>query len=283
MERETSAANNIEAVKNYYEATAENYLHLLHGRCHYGYTSDNERGPFNIEFAQLEMENKLGETLNLPPGSTVLDAGCGYSPVARTLTEKFELKVTGIDLIGGRLGEGSGPNQSANIQSINLANADYHFLPFPDESFDGVYTMETLVHAYKLEQVLAEFLRVLRPGGRVALFEYSIPELDSIPTIARNLAERVIRNTGMASLPYFTHGSFPRILEDAGFENAKSKNISREVYPSWFYLWKLAIWTTFTKEFSHGRISLDNIPGSVWIWPARHKLGYNICQANKPK
>ncbi|KAK0741968.1 hypothetical protein B0T21DRAFT_408824 [Apiosordaria backusii] len=42
----------------------------------------------------------------------------------------------------------------------------------PGESLDGMYTMETFVHATEPEAVLAGFYGVLRPGGRIALFEY---------------------------------------------------------------------------------------------------------------
>lgn len=281
--REQEIVDNRKAVLNYYQKADKGYWGYLKGRCHYGYTAENDRRSFDMESAQLEMESKLGEALGLPRGSKVLDAGCGYSPVARTLVEEFGLEVTGIDLIHKRLNEGSKLNgRTSNISSINLVNADYHALPFADESFDGVYTMETLVHAHEFKLVLSEFLRVLKPGGKIVLFEYSIPKLSSVPIVARNLAERVIKNTGMTSLPYFTHGSFPELLKDAGFENPQAVDISRNVYSSWFYLWKFAARTTF-EEFSHGRIGLDNIPGSMWIWPARHKLGYNICQANKPK
>ena len=281
MAQETSPASNREAVVRYYNAAEKGYWGDLGGVCHYGFSPVDHDGPFDMASAQIEMERILGRTLDLPPGSTVLDAGCGYGPVARTLAKEFGHEVTGIDLLPNRLRSSPGINRDIDVSPINLVNADYHDLPFPDESFDGVYTMETLVHADHHELVLSEFLRVLRPGGRVVLFEYSIPELDSIPTPARDLAERVIKNTGMASLPYFTHGSFPGILEKAGFENAQSVDISRNVYPSWFHLWTLALKTTLV-EFSHGRVNLDNVPGSIWVWPARHKLGYYISQANKP-
>ncbi len=235
-----------------------------------------------METAQIEMERILGRTLGLLPGSKVLDAGAGYGRVAHTLTAEFRLAMTGIDLIERRLLKGSQLNHDANISPINLVNADYLRLPFPNDAFDGVYTMETLVHATDYKQVLDEFLRILKPGGRIALFEYSIPNLDSVPRIPRYIAESVIKKTGMASLPNFTHGSFSSILTHAGFENVQAEDISRNVYASWFYLWKFATRTMF-EDSSKGNIGLKYIPGSFWIWPARYKLGYNICQANKPE
>lgn len=274
--------SNRESVLKYYDRSEEKgYWGFLKGRCHYGYSSEEDRGTFDMESAQLEMERKLGRTLDLPSGSRVLDAGSGYGPVARTLAEEFGFQVSGIDLILMRLNKALQLNHDADISSINFTNADYHFLPFADQSFDGVYTMETLVHAQGFELVLSEFLRILKPGGKIVLFEYSIPKLDSVPLVAKKMANKVIENTGMTSLPYFTHGSFPTILQSAGFENVKAEDISRNVYPSWFHLWKFAIRFALG-EFVHGRIGFEHIPGSMWIWPARHKLGYNICQANKP-
>ncbi len=273
--------SNQQAVLDYYRASEKGYWEYLRGRCHYGYSSEYHRGPFNMEAAQLEMERKLGQTLDLPSGSKILDAGCGYGPVARTLTNEFKYDVVGIDFIDRRLHKGQEISRDADTP-LNLTNADYHFLPFADNSFDGIYTMETLVHAFDHKKVLNEFLRVLKPGGKLVLFEYSIPKLTSVPPIARKLAERVIRNTGMASLPEFYHGAFPKILTDSGFDNAKAEDISKNVYPSWFYLWKFAVKSTL-EEWQHGNIGIDQIPGSMWIWPARHKLGYNICQATKPR
>lgn len=263
------------AVLNYYAKAEKGYWDDLGGVCHYGYSAMGETQPFDMRSAQLEMERLLGKTLNLPAGSHVLDAGCGYGPVVRTLTTEFQHRVTGIDLIARRLRRNSPHHNS-------LVNADYHHLPFADGSFDGICTMETLVHAHDYRQVLSEFKRVLRPGGTIALFEYTIPPLESVPWPARQLAERVIRNTGMTSLPYFTHGSFPDILGKVGFTGIQSRDISKHVHRSWYHLWRLALKAT-SQEFAHGRISLDNVPGSAWIWPARHQLGYAVTSASKPQ
>ncbi len=274
---------NRRAVLDYYARSEEKgYWGYLDGRCHYGFSPLNDKKPFSMESAQIEMERLLGQQLNLPAGSRVLDAGSGYGPVARTLAQEFGYQVTGIDLISDRLQKAVELTQETNLATVNFLNADYHALPFVDESFDGVYTMETLVHAQNFEQVLAEFYRILKPGGKIVLFEYSIPELRSVMPLARKMATKVIENTGMTSLPHFTHGSFANILSTAGFENVRTEDISRNVYRSWFYMWQFAIRFSL-EEFAQGRIGFSHIPGSMWIWPARKQLGYNICQASKPR
>ncbi|MFS8159165.1 MAG: class I SAM-dependent methyltransferase [Candidatus Roizmanbacteria bacterium] len=281
MKMENTIPSNRAAVLGYYARAEEGYWNDLGGVCHYGFSNEGDKGPFDMVSAQVEMERLLGKTLDLPAGSQVLDAGCGYGPIARTLSNEFNHNVTGIDLIARRLQRNLEINERVGPSQIDLVNADYHRLPFADGSFDGICTMETLVHAHNHQLVLSEFLRVLKPGGKVVLFEYTIPELDSIPKLARNLAERVIRNTGMTSLPHFTHGSMGRILENAGFQQAQSKDISKNVHASWHHMWKLAVRSTLV-EFSHGTIGLDTIPGSAWIWPARSNLGYSISRASKP-
>lgn len=281
MPERITQEQNTEAVLRYYQAAEKGYWGHLGGRCHYGFTPEDRKGRFNMYEAQIEMERKIGATLDLPIGSKVLDAGCGWSPVARTLTEEFGYDVLGLDLIERRLRLGKQVNTEQEVFGINLTNGDYHHLPFADGSFDGIYTMETVVHAHSLGQVLSEFKRVLKPGGRVVLFEYSIPDLNKVPKFPRRLAERVIKNTGMASLPQMIHGSLPKILEDAGFEDARVEDISKNVYPSWFYLWKFAVRRTL-EEFGKGNIGIDSVPGSMWVWPARKRLRYNVCQATKP-
>ena len=270
-------------VKAYYlEAKSYRPEGILGGWCHFGFTPDGYKGKYDLKTAQLNMQRLLGNTLNLPNGSKVLDAGCGYGPVARTLTTEFNLVVQGIDLVGERLSKARQLNKECGVGSIGLAEADYHRLPFPDNYFDGVYTMETLVHAYPLNLVLQEFRRVLKPEGKLVLFEYSIPNLNSLNPIVRNMANRVIERTAMASLHRFTHGAFPHLLEEAGFENVRARDISKNVWQTWHFLWKEALKNTFN-QIRDGTFSLDKIQGSAMIYPARSNLGYNVCEASKPR
>ncbi|MBU1110836.1 methyltransferase domain-containing protein [Patescibacteria group bacterium] len=120
---------------------------------------------------------------------------------------------------------------------------DYTNLEFADNSFDVVFTLETLVHAYDINKVLWEFMRVLKPGGRLVLFEYSMaPERQWEDVLAAKSAkvgegcnrwtEWVIEKAAMFSLKKFRHGALAIMLEEADFVDVKAEDISAQVFPS---------------------------------------------------
>ena len=268
------------ATKQYYKRQNSGFLNDLGGNCHFGYDYGLKR--YDLATTQHNMQRLMGKKLDLPERSRVLDAGCGFGPVARILTTEFGLDVWGIDLMEERLSEAKERNKEHSLDSIKLSGADYHNLPFPDNFFDGLYTLETLVHAQPLEKVLEEFKRVLKPGGKLVLFEYSIPPLDSLNPVVRSMANMVIDSTGMTSLYRFTHGAFPDILKKAGFENANVVDISPFVWSTWRYLWGNALKNTAI-DIITGKFRFRDLRGCTMIYPARKNLGYNLCSANKPR
>jgi sterol 24-C-methyltransferase len=154
-------------------------------------------------------------------------------------------------------------------------------LPFGNNCFDGVFTLETLVHANPVEQVLAEFWRVLRPGGKLVLFEYSIPNLKKIVWPVRRMAQKVIKRTVMTSLPEFTHGAFLQILIETGYVDIKSRDISKNVWPTWYFLWLDAL-KKMGEMARNNTLRLNTIPGTAMIYLARRHLGYVVSEGCKP-
>ena len=150
------------------------YRLLLGGTKHFGYYPEGA-GRLSMTAAMRRMEDRLGQTLALPPGARVLDAGCGEGDVAIRLGTRFGLEVDGVDLLEANLRRARAKAARLGLAgSLRFHRLDYGELAFPDERYDGAYTMETLVHAPDPAAVLAELHRVLRPGGRLALFEYSM-------------------------------------------------------------------------------------------------------------
>jgi len=219
-------------VVNYYQ-TFESKLgyRWLHGVKHFGYFPRGKEGISNKD-AQMLMNEQLAKTLNLPKQSVVLDAGCGEGGVAFYLTEKHSLTVHGIDLLDFNIKRARKEAAKKGIGSGLFQVGTYMELPFSDNTLDGLYTMETLVHSPDYKKALSEFHRVLKPGGKLVLFEYTItPESQ----VADKSASKAIREVNeLASMPAFNlfeHGTFSDKLSIARFKNITEKDITKRMMP----------------------------------------------------
>ena len=207
------------------------YSLLLKGVKHFGYYPEG-RQSLSMEEAQKLMVEKLYEKLALGADSLLLDAGCGEGEVATYLANKHRFLVRGVDLLDFSIAKARQKRDRAGLEKkIKFRVMDYTDLDFPDEMFDGVYTMETLVHASDHRQALQEFHRVLKPNGKLVLFEYSTCPPENIPPRLRKIAEMVVEETGMHSLPHFLHGKFPEILGSVGFPDISVENITPRIMP----------------------------------------------------
>jgi len=111
------------------------------------------------------------ERLSLHPGQLVLDAACGSGnltiPAART-----GAVVTGVDLVPGLLYATSRWAAREGLTlTLDLGNVEQ--LPYADARFDVVLSMFGIMFAARPDQVVAELARVTRPGGRVALANWT--------------------------------------------------------------------------------------------------------------
>lgn len=108
-----------------------------------------------IRLAELTKVDALLESMNYKGGS-VLEIGAGTGWQARELANRGYL-VSAIDIPFSN-------HSSARIWPI--MDFDGRNIPFPDASFDVVYSSNVLEHVEDLEKLNGEIIRVLRPGGR---------------------------------------------------------------------------------------------------------------------
>jgi SAM-dependent methyltransferase len=108
--------------------------------------------------------------LGLEPEMRVLEVGCGpgnlWRANAAALPDGVELTL--VDSSPGMLREARERLQSANVRA-RFAEMDAQRLDLPSESFDLVVANHMLYHVPDRSAALAEFRRVLRPGGRVVV------------------------------------------------------------------------------------------------------------------
>jgi SAM-dependent methyltransferase len=108
--------------------------------------------------------------LELEPGTRVVELGCGSGAIARMIAAW-----PGVDEV---VGTDPSPilvdrarQLSAGVINVSFREADGRDLPTADSSFDLAVLHRVLSHAPAPEQLLVEAFRVLRPGGRLVVFD----------------------------------------------------------------------------------------------------------------
>lgn len=106
------------------------------------------------------------EIASLPPGSAMLDVGCGMGRLYQTAVT-HGLKYTGIDISSEQVQEGKRLHPQADLRQASML-----CLPFPDATFDAVFLIASFHHLATGQERLAaaqEACRVLKPGGKVVV------------------------------------------------------------------------------------------------------------------
>ena len=111
------------------------------------------------------------ERLNLAPSSQLLDVGCGSGQLA-LMAAKDGLEVTGVD-IAGNLVKRARARAAAEGLRARFEEADAEALPFEDEAFDVVASLIGAMFAPRPDLVAQELLRVCRPGGTIAMANWT--------------------------------------------------------------------------------------------------------------
>lgn len=261
------------------------YRVFLGGTRHFGFYEHDTYWPFPIGRALRRMEDQLASLLNLPEGATVLDAGCGVGHVALHLARKFKYRIQAIDIVDHHVAKAKRNFARAKLPEgqLSVRKMDYHHLEsLDDASLDGIYTMETFVHATDPKAVVAGFHRILRPGGRIALFEYDHEFISDSP---EDMADSMRKINDFAAMPTnaISHpGFFKKTLEEAGFTDVVVHNYSEKIKPMTrlFYLVAYIPWLIVT--FLHLEKYFINTVAGVETYRGHGRWRYVAITAQKP-
>lgn len=180
------------------------------------------RHPFFLAFHAARLR-ELGRLFRrtIPPGSRVLDVGSGYS-IFFLITPDWPFEITCCDLDAAAMEKmrGLAPRWDWVV-------ADAVSLPWDDSSFDAVYAGEIIEHVGDPGAALAEWRRVLRPGGTLVL---------TTPNRRRLLA-RANRADMPVHPEHVTEFDLPgleRLLRDGGFSVRKVTGVYLELGLNWY-------------------------------------------------
>ena len=110
------------------------------------------------------------EELRAEPFRDLLDVGCGTGPMIELLSKEYpDIRLTGLDITPGMIEAA----QAKGIPNATFVVGDSEDLPFEDGSFDAVICTNSFHHYPNPQAFFDGVKRVLRPGGRLVLRDYT--------------------------------------------------------------------------------------------------------------
>jgi SAM-dependent methyltransferase len=139
--------------------------------------SDYVHGYSDTESVRLaDQASTLTELLHsdtsYPPGSLVLEAGCGVGAQTVVLAQRSPgARIVSVEISPESLTAARARVRAAGFTSVTFCEADIYALPFPREHFDHVFVCFVLEHLPRVSEALECLARVLKPGGTFTAIE----------------------------------------------------------------------------------------------------------------
>ena len=172
---------------------------------------------------------RFADQLEIGAGTNVLEVGSGSGGPAVYLAVARGCRLTGVDINehgvknAGALAAAKGVSDRVEFRAVDASKP----LPFPDSTFDVVVSNDAICHIRDRANVLRDWFRVLRPGGRV-LFT------DALVLTGIMSQEEIATRSSIGFYLFVPPGENERLLEAAGFRSvvvddvtANAANVAR--------------------------------------------------------
>jgi MPBQ/MSBQ methyltransferase len=248
--------------------------------------------PFGREAMLEQMNREVQVRLERPTPDTghLLDLGCGVGATARTIARLAPAAlVTGVTVVPWQVAEARRLTASAGLGGrVRFVEADYRSLPWPDESFDAAYAIESSCHASGADKAdfLAEAARVLKPVGRLVVADAFLRHGRPLNPLLRRSYETMCRWWRLEACGEI--GPFRRRAESLGFEDVRVEDISWRIAPSVLFiplvvarfLWHELVVRRSRLTRRRWENALAPVLGMV-VGAARSAFGYYLVSARK--
>lgn len=182
---------------------------------------------------------RLHEVLSLK-GARALDVACGTGDLSLALAKGTGARIVGTDFCRPMLEIARRKASANDFSEIPFIEGDALKLPFADSSFDAVTIAFGLRNLASVEAGLGELRRVLKPGGRAAILEFSTPVVPGFRALFRLYFTRVLPKVGgmisgsRGAYEYLPDSvsRFPdqkrlaAMMREAGFAEVEYKNLT---------------------------------------------------------
>ena len=234
-------------IQQFYDSSSQLWEDIWGEHMHHGYYGADGTQKKDRRQAQIDLIEEILKWSGVSTGKdnlekitenttfkSILDVGCGIGGSSLYLAEKFQAEVTGVTLSSIQANRATERAKVANLsEKTNFQVADALSLPFADNSYDLVWSLESGEHMPDKSKFIQECQRVLKPGGKLILVTWCHRPVDIVPLTLeekRRLAEiyRVYHLPYVISLP-----EYEAIARQFSFQDVSTADWSRAVAPFW--------------------------------------------------
>jgi tocopherol O-methyltransferase len=236
-------------IQTFYDESSQLWEQVWGEHMHHGYYGsdgksqvDSPQEAQRVLIEEILKWSDVGISSDSP--KNILDVGCGIGGSSLYLSSKYLAKVTAITLSPVQADRATARAKAAGLSDhVQFQVADAMDMPFADDSFDLVWSLESGEHMPDKEKFLNECYRVLKPNGRLILATWCHREIASPPSPLTDWEKGHLDNLyRLYHLPYvISLSDYRAIADNLTFTDLKTADWSEAVAPFWGDVVKSAI------------------------------------------
>ncbi|HNX35435.1 MAG TPA: methyltransferase domain-containing protein [Kiritimatiellia bacterium] len=132
----------------------------------------NQREQLRLQDQASTLVELLHSDTSYPPGSRILEAGCGVGAQTLTLAKNSpEALITSVDISAASVAEAKRKIEEERLTNVQFAQGDIFSLPYGTDAFDHLFVCFVLEHLSHPGEALRTLKKHLKPGGTITVIE----------------------------------------------------------------------------------------------------------------
>lgn len=249
-------------IQQFYDASSSLWEEIWGEHMHHGYYGVDGKAQKNRRQAQIDLIEELLKWAQVQQAENILDVGCGIGGSSLYLADKFNACATGITLSPVQAQRAWERAAEFGLQyRTNFQVADALNMPFEDNSFDLVWSLESGEHMPDKQKFMQECYRVLKPGGKLILVTWCHRPTNESP-LSVDEKQHLQQIYQVYCLPYvISLPEYEAIARQLPLQNIRTADWSQAVAA----FWDIVIDSAFTPKALFGllRAGWKTIQGAM--------------------